>query len=89
MGHYDCRECGTFGCFGECMTPEDHARRNQQLKEQAERAARSKADREAKWVEESKAILDLELERRKAVSISIQTLIHQGKWDDKYNSLLN
>ncbi|CAM0047923.1 hypothetical protein VPHF86_0128 [Vibrio phage F86] len=25
MGHYDCRHCGTFGCFGECKTEENKA----------------------------------------------------------------
>ncbi len=26
MGHYDCKHCGTFGCFGECQTDENQAK---------------------------------------------------------------
>ncbi|WZW73149.1 hypothetical protein [Vibrio phage TCU-VP03-AIR1] len=58
MGHYDCKECGTFGCFGECQEPANVEREKQRVERQA------RADKYAAILEaEERRVRDLEKAR--------------------------
>lgn len=73
MAHYDCPDCGTFGCLGECIDQEELARRE--------------AYKRQRKIDAANKVLRDELHRRREIDKARQLLIDEDEWDDRYNCL--
>ncbi|CAM0044613.1 hypothetical protein VPHD148_0294 [Vibrio phage D148] len=74
ISHYDCRHCGSYGCFGECRDPAVIERK-------------AKAERE-KYLSDNQWVLEKEHRHREAMKTAKKNLTELGEYDaDKYEYL--